>query len=143
MFVTFSPTELGYASDILLIGNDSPGEEISEVSLSGVGVDSEPPPDELIQEILDFIDDSVAAGDLSGTGSGNSAENRLNALKNMIEAAGDLIEDGYYEQAYDQLESAYKKCGGESPPPDFVVGDATGGLAGLILSLMDIVELLI
>ena len=91
-----------------------------------------------IEDVLEFIDDSVEAGDLEGSGPGNSANGRLNALINMIETAGDLIADGLYEEAYQQLEDAYKKCDGQSPPPDFVEGDAAAELAEMILSLMEI-----
>lgn len=92
---------------------------------------------EQIEEILEFVDDSADAGDIEGVGPGASADKRLNALINMIQMAGYLIEDGFYEEAYQQLEDAYKKCDGQSPPPDFVEGDATGELVYMILSLME------
>jgi hypothetical protein len=112
------------------------------VQFGGVGVESEPPPEECIQDILDFIEAAVDEGDLSGSGPGNSANNRLDTMINMIEACGDLIEEGYYGQAYDQLVTVYAKCDGESPPPDFVEGPARVELAGMISDLLTILELL-
>jgi hypothetical protein len=47
-----------------------------------------------IDNILDFFDDSVADGFLTGNGPGKSANGRLNALRNMLEMAGKLIKLG-------------------------------------------------
>ena len=140
--VTFSPSAVGAHGTRLVIMNNDLINNFAVVYMIDGGVESEPPPEEQNQDILDFINDAVDAGFLSGSGPGNSAANRLNALKNMIEAAGDLIEDGYYEQAYDQLETVYRKCDGESPPPDFVEGPAREELELMILVLLDILELL-
>lgn len=90
-----------------------------------------------VENLLDFIDDSVVAGTLEGDGPGNSADNRLNALKNMIEAAGDLIDAGDTSRACQQLLDAYKKCDGSPKPPDFVSGPAASTLAGMIQQLRD------
>lgn len=141
--ITFEPSASGSVSAGLKIVSNDPDEGTVTVLLSGTGIESEPPPEQQIQEILDFIDESVETGDLSGSGPGNSANGRLNALINMIESAGDLIEDGDYEAAYNQLQTVYKKCDGETPPPDFVEGDAREELAGMILALMaDVLELM-
>lgn len=106
------------------------------VSLSGTGVAYEPPPGEQIQEILDFIDKAVnVEGTLAGEGPGNSAAGRLGALIKMIEAAGDLINDGDYQQACQQLQDAYKRCDGDFSPPDFVAGTAREELAAKIQAL--------
>ena len=95
----------------------------------------EPDPSEQVAEILDFVDTSVDGGTLTGDGPGNSAEKRLNALINMIEAAGDLVEDGDIEGACQQLLDAYKKTDGEPKPPDFVAGEAASELADMIQDL--------
>jgi hypothetical protein len=58
----------------------------------------------------------------------------------MIEAAGDLIEDGDIEQACGQLTAAYKKTDGQNKPPDFVSGPAAEELAAMIQELMDELE---
>lgn len=49
----------------------------------------------------------------------------------MIEACDNLIEDGLYEEARDQLAAALKKCDGRPKPPDFVAGDAVPDLFAL------------
>ena len=90
-----------------------------------------------IEEILDFIDDSVGDGTLTGEGPGNSADNRLNALRNKLEEAQSLIEAGSLEEACDKLWSTYRKCDGELRPPDFVAGEAAEDLANMILWLMN------
>jgi len=90
-----------------------------------------------IHVILDFIDESVEDGELSGSGPGLAAANRLNSLTNMIEAAEVFIDDGMFEEAYLQLEQVRRRCDGVSLCPDFVEGDATPQLEQLILDLMD------
>ena len=90
-----------------------------------------------IEEILDLVDESVEDGTLTGEGPGNSGDNRLNALINMLEEAQSLIDAGLYEESCDQLWSIYKKCDGESRPPDFVTGEAAEVLADMILLMMD------
>ncbi|MDB4303401.1 hypothetical protein N9934_01240 [Desulfosarcina sp.] len=89
-----------------------------------------------IDAILDFFDESVEDGILEGDGPGKSANGRLNALRNMLEMAGDLIGVNDYEGACGQLAAALKKCDGESRPPDFVAGPATSDLYDMILELM-------
>jgi hypothetical protein len=95
------------------------------------------PPEDPIEEILDFVDESVEDGTLTGDGPDNSGDNRLNALINMLEEAQSLIEAGLYEEACDQLWSTYRKCDGELRPPDFVTGEAAEDLAYMILAVMD------
>jgi hypothetical protein len=94
-------------------------------------------PQVMIEETLAFFDASVEAGTLVGQGSGNSAECRLNALKNMLERAANLIDDGFYEEACEQLRDAYAKCDGLPTPPDFVVGPACEDLAAMIQDVTD------
>jgi len=92
-----------------------------------------------IQEILSFIEESVADGILTGSGPGKSAEGRLGALINMIEAAGDLIDANDPNLLADictQLQDAYNRTDGNDPPPDFVTGQATAELAQRIEDLM-------
>lgn len=90
-----------------------------------------------IEETLLFIALSVEDGSLVGDGPSDSAENRLNALINMLEVASDLIEEGLYEEACEQLLAAYGKCDGDPRPPDFVAGDAAEELADMIQGVMD------
>ncbi len=103
-----------------------------------VEIVGEPPtPAEQIQEILDFVDDSVAAGTLVGVGSGKPAENKLNAFINMLEEAQSLIEAELFAEACVQLQDAREKCDGQSPPPDFVAGSAVSELAERIQALRE------
>lgn len=90
-----------------------------------------------IDDTLAFFDASVADGTLVGSGPGNSADGRRRALRNMILLAGDLIEEGRYTEACQQLRDAYGKCDGDPKPPDFVTGEAADDLADMILMVMD------
>lgn len=128
--VTFSPSGEGYAAADLKINGDSVS------SLGGMGVANEPPPSVSVADILAFFDASVADGTLVGNGPGKSADGRRGALRNMIEAAGDLIEDDAIEEAYQQLLDAYQRTDGLPTPPDFVAGPAAPTLAGMISDLM-------
>ena len=78
---------------------------------------------ETIDEVLDSVEEWIGDGDLVGVGEGNSAAGRLNAFDNMLNNARDLFNAGDITGACAQLEDAYKKCDGQSPPPDFVEGD--------------------
>lgn len=133
---TFTPTTEGYVSTTLLIESNDADEPLVGVELSGAGVVVEIPPAQQIQNILDFFNQSVSDGTLVGYGPGNSPEKRLNALRNMINAAGDLINDECYAQAIEQLESIDKKTDGEQRPPDFVVGEAVPVLNQMVKNLI-------
>jgi hypothetical protein len=127
--VTFSPSAVGVAAANLLIN------EVVGTTLSGMGVAAEPPPVS-IADILAFFDASVADGTLVGSGPGNSADSRRDALRNMIEAAGELLDGGHIGDACRQLLDAYRRTDGLAEPPEFVAGPAAPTLAGLILDLL-------
>lgn len=134
--ITFTPTTEGYVSTTLLIESNDEDEPLIGVALSGVG-GVEIPPGQQIQNILDFFDQSVSDGTLLGYGPGNSSEKRLNALRNMINAAGDLmINAECYAQVIEQLESINKKTDGEQRPPDFVIGEAVPILNQMVKDLI-------
>jgi hypothetical protein len=76
-----------------------------------------------IDDVLESVEDWIEVGDLVGVGEGESADRRLTAFVNMLQNAKVLFEDGDNIGGCDQLEAAYRKCDGESPPPDFVEGD--------------------
>jgi len=135
--ITYTPSVVGYNLAVLKITSDDPDEPVVEIQLSAVGIEIPPHPSEQIANILVFFDTSIGDGILVGDGPGNSAEKRLNALRNMIEAAGDLIEGELFEEACQQLQDIYRRTDGQSKPPDFVQGLAVPELAEMILELMD------
>lgn len=132
--VVFTPSSTGQQTATVEITSDDPEKPTVQVSLVGEGVPQGAPPAS-VADILAFYDASVADGALVGCGPGGSAEGRLNALRNMIEAAGDLIEDGSFEEACQQLLDAYRRCDGLPRPPEFVAGPASLELACMILEL--------
>ncbi len=134
--VHFTPLEEGEFAGTIFLGSNDPFAPGVYLPVEGTGVASEPSPSEQIQEILDFIDDSLSTGTLWGDGPGSSAAGRLKALINMIEAASDLIDEGEYEQAEEQLWVVYDRCDGLPRPPDFVGGPAALDLNNLILDLI-------
>ncbi|MHC4722181.1 MAG: Ig-like domain-containing protein, partial [Planctomycetota bacterium] len=91
--VTYAPTVVGYNSGVLRITSNDPNEPVVDVQLSAVGVETADPPSEQIAKILAFFDTSVDNGRLIGNGQGDLAKRRLKALRNMIVAVGNLIED--------------------------------------------------
>jgi hypothetical protein len=133
--ITFTPSATGYVAAVLDIESNDMSNPIVSVSLAGMGVGQEQPPTS-VADILAFFDASVAAGTLYGDGPGNSADGRRNALRNQIEAAGDLIDDGAIQEACQQLLDAYQRCDGLPRPPEFVAGPAAPTLAQMILDLM-------
>lgn len=132
--VRFTPASLGSASATLAVNTTDQTNQAYVVSLSGTGVPA-PTPSELVGDLLAFFAASVADGSLAGSGPGGSAAGRLNALKNMIKAAGDLITQGQYARACQQLLDAYQRVDGMSPPPDFAAGPAAAEVRARIGAL--------
>jgi hypothetical protein len=93
-------------------------------------------PSEQMAMILEFVEESAADGTLVGNGPGNSADGRLGAMMNKLEAAGALIDAEKWEDACGQLRSAYVRTDGVSPVPDFVAGDGAPELADMLMDLM-------
>jgi len=87
--------------------------------------------------LISCFDEAISEGTLTGIGPGKSAEGRLSALRNMLAAARDLIEEGQYAEALVQLQDAYEKVDGNPKPPDFVAGDAANEIAPMILGLIE------
>jgi hypothetical protein len=82
-----------------------------------------------IHEIAYFIDESIKNGTLLGYGSGSDADERLNILKNKIDTATYVFENGTFEEACNQLYDAYLRIDGLSQPPDLVYGQSAPELA--------------
>lgn len=126
--VTFTPPFAGVFDAVLRIESnathDFPPDGVVDVPLTG---ETSP-----IADILDFYDTAVEEGLLVGHGPGSSAGGRLKALRNMIESAGDLIDEGELEHACVQLMDAYDRCDGDPRPPDFVAGSAAPVLNELL-----------
>jgi hypothetical protein len=135
--ITFSPSAEGASSAVLQVISNDPDQPNLEVDLSGSGVITEVPPEQQIADILKFFDTSVALGTLEGNGNGNSANGRRKALRNMLEAASDLIIESSIEEACDQLNDALRRTDGNPRPPEFVKGTAAPELAIMIQNLID------
>jgi hypothetical protein len=130
--VTFAPSATGPRVAVLEL-TTSLG--VLQVPLSGTGAPGVVPPQQQIAAILAFFDLSVASGTLNGSGPGTSARGRRTALRNMLDAAGDLIAQGRAEEACQLLADAAARTDGAAPPPDFVTGPAAGELLQLITAL--------
>jgi len=90
-----------------------------------------------IADLIELFDDAVADGTLMGAGPGGSAAGRLNALRNMLLAAGDLLAQGDVDGACRQLQDAADRTDGASPPDDFVQGEAAPDLLDAVTELQD------
>ncbi len=137
VYVYYQPNVLGFSSTTLRIQSNDPNRPLVEVQFSGNCVPEEYPPQDQIADILAFFEVSVVNGSLMGSGPGNSAQGRLDALRNMIEAAGDLIAQGRIQEARQQLQDAYRRVDGLPRPPDFATGSAASTLADMILQLLN------
>jgi hypothetical protein len=131
----FAPGTTGFTSAALRVVTQDPAHPEILVSISGNGVRTELPPEQEIRAILAYFDTSVSAHTLYGIGPGKSAVGRQGALRNMIEAAGDLVGHTKYDKAAQQLRDVYAKCDGRTLPPDFVDGSARPTLAAKIAAL--------
>ena len=94
-------------------------------------------PEQQIEDIQDFFDNSVNEGTLAGVGpTPQAAKGNLGALRNMLEQTEYFIDNGLVSKACQQLKDAYLKTDGNPKPPDFVSGDGTSDLASMIQNLM-------
>ena len=138
--VNYSPSAAGECSNQIRIWtDDSPVPHT--VDLSGTGMAARASVEDKVQQILEYLDTHM-----KGKGSGKSAENRFNALRNMIETAAEHIKNGQTQAALHKLSAIYKKVDGFSKPMDFIdEGPAyrmysSNTLAGLIKDLMTLLE---
>lgn len=145
IYVTFNPEEIGSQSANLIIESNDPEHPQIIIPVEGRGFmiipgdfDRDLDVDQNdIKIVLYFFDESVKNGTLIGLGPGKSAKNRLNALRNMIVSASNLIGAGDTSGACTQLMDAYKKTDGQPRPPDFVAGEAASELAAMIEQLTE------
>lgn len=119
--VTFFPTSaVALLGGTLTVVSDDPDEPVVVVSLIGNGLEGAVGDQSTVLE--DAVNAGIISGGLVGSGPGNSADGRLEAFANMVEAAGDLISAGYIGDACGQLRSALRRVDGNPRPPDFVTG---------------------
>lgn len=133
--VTFAPPAPGTFAATVRIGSSDADEGFVDAAVAGTGVPGDVPPLVQIQNILAYFDAEVAGGRLIGLGPGSSAGHRKNALRNMIEAAGDLIEQSLVLEACEQLRDAMNRADGAPKPPDFAGGPAAPALVTMIQDL--------
>jgi hypothetical protein len=133
--VAFTPVAPGSATGVLIVQSDAPEQSLTNIGLSGEGTQVETPPSDQILELLSFFDLSVAAGNLEGAGPGNSAGGRLKALRNMIQAAADFINQAAFDQACQQLQDVLYRIDGLPRPPDFAAGAAVEELRSRIIDV--------
>ena len=107
-----------------------------QASANSVGISAQQSPVS-IQDILAFFDASVEARTLDGRGQRpQSKKARLRVFRFHLLAASTPIEAGRDGLACHRLEHAYLRSDGQTPPPDFLVGDATAELNTMILQLI-------
>ena len=142
--IGYSPSTVGDCSDILRIYSGSPFP--NQVSFSGSGIESASPGSnptssaqpflEGIENILVFMDACSEDGSLQGYGHGNSAKNRLKALRTMLVITAHHLENGYFGNAQNKLMEIYKKTDGKPKPKDFVTGAKAPELGSMIQDLI-------
>ena len=137
--VTFAPGAEGLFEGVMRIVSDAsnvpPGGNIP-YNLRGVGVAFEPPPEELMQAVLDFYASGIADGSIYGLGSGGAPSSHIRVFGNMLDAADDLIAAGDFAGACQQLDHAVVKSDGASPPPDFIAGTSVPALNSMLLDVL-------
>jgi len=85
-----------------------------------------------IFEISDFIDKSIKNGTLQGYGSSSLALDRLNIMKDKINAAANALENSTFQETCQLLMDAYSDTDGLNETPDLVYGPAAPKLAKMI-----------
>jgi hypothetical protein len=139
MGVSFTPSAEGFVTAVLEVQWTNGESGTSTVALAGIGVTATPTPP-TVEDVLAEFDERVANGALYGSGSGNSAEGRLGALRNMIAQGGTYLDQGEVALAVAQLEAVLALCDADFPPPDFVAGAAAAELHDMIEELIAALE---
>ena len=155
--ITFTPSDPVECNSALKVYTYRVETPLGEVNLIGKGIEAQED-DITVGDMLAFFDQCVADGSLAGNVPSKSAKkrladktpkgdesdklavNRLNALRNMLETAGHLIDSEKIDEACGQLKSAYKKMDGSNTPgssTDFVTGDEVSELSTMVEDLMD------
>ena len=138
--VAFAPGAEGLFEGVMRILSDAsnipPGTNIP-YGLQGMGTVFEPPPDELMQAVMDAYAAGVADGTIYGLGNGNAPASHLRVFGNMLDAADDLIAAGDYAGACAQLDHAVVKSDGASSPPDFIGGTGVPALNAMLVDVMN------
>jgi len=138
--VAFAPGGEGLFEGVMRIISDAsnipPGGDIS-YNLRGMGVAFEPPPEELMQAVLDFYAAGIADGTIYGVGSGGAPASHIRVFGNMLDAADDLIAAGDIEGACSQIDHAVAKSDGLPQPPDFLGGSGVSALNSMLLDVLD------
>ena len=137
--VTFSPVAEGLFEGVLRITSNGiiPPGTVINYHLRGMGVAFEPPPDELMQDVLDAYADGIADGSIVGLGTGRAAASHLRVFGNMLDAADDLIAAGEFEGACAQLDHAVVNSDGTPGPPDFIGGPGVPALNAMLVDVMN------
>lgn len=135
--VTFTPTAEAVASGQITVVSDDPDQGSTVITVAGEGVVDDPDPGALIAGLLAFYDAELANGGLVPQGPGNSAANRAQALRNMLESASDAIASGNGAAACGSLTAALAKADGAANPPDFVAGESRAELESRIQEILD------
>jgi hypothetical protein len=137
--VVFGPGAEGFFEGVMKIISDAiypPGGDI-DYNLRGMGIAFEPPPEEMMQGVLDFYAAGIADGTIYGVGSGGAPASHIRVFGNMLDAADDLIAAGDFAGACQQLDHAVAKSDGLPQPPDFLEGSGVSALNAMLLDVMN------
>lgn len=88
-----------------------------------------------IDNVILVANAAIARRSLTGAGDGNSAEQRLSAWLNLLDAAQKSALSGNGVGPCGALEQLYLRADGAPQPPDFVTGTSVRPIAALIQSL--------
>ena len=126
-----NPAAQGPTSKLSTHNEDQNWPSMSGLIIAYHDIQMEPDPWENldIHEVAYFVDESIKNGTLLGYGSGSEADARLNILKNKIDKATYVFENGTFEEACNQLYDVYLTTDGFSQPPDHVYGQSAPELA--------------
>ena len=89
-----------------------------------------------IADLIAYYDQALGDGSISGVGKGRSGPNKARALGNQLRSAQQMIADGEWSMAIDQLYDVLKHADGTGRPKDFVEGL---GLTELQTRIMDLI----
>jgi hypothetical protein len=95
-------------------------------------------PDLMIKDILNYFDESVAAGTLTGQDKKQKkSKKQIKSMRKLLAAAGKFIQQNEIKKACSKLNKADKSSDAEIRPKDLIAGDAVPNLNPMIKELME------
>lgn len=132
--VIFTPQVEGMLTADLNVSSDAANYPQLNIPLQGEGIPAQTP-DEMMLEVIDFYDEAIAEGWLSGRARGQSGATTATMFREMLVDVYELIVAGNDNKACRELSKVLVRIDGASSPPDLVDGSVRGAVYNMLVEV--------